>query len=244
MNENENGAKTIILLHGWGGTAHSWQPIAQHLIQEGLQSLSVQFPGFDLPQPDVPWGIPEYAKFVLNKLEQMRLPPPYRFVGHSFGGRVSIYIASTHPELVDTLILTDSAGVENRNTPKLVLVRVLSKIFKALDTLHFVSPFSKMLRRTLWKFTASPDYSKANPMMREILKRVVDLNLTPYLSSISARVLIMWGDMDKVTTLDEAKTLNRGIRNSKLILIKGAGHNAHLTNTQEWLNHVIPFLTN
>ena len=234
---------TIVLLHGWGSNARSWQYIAKRLQQNGYSSLSVQFPGFDLPQPLEPWGVPEYANFVLAELEDLQLKPPYILVGHSFGGRLSIYIASTRPELVDRLILTDAAGVENRHTPKLMLVNIFSKMYRIGDGILGVKFLSRAVRKVVWKYTASPDYSNASPMMREILKKVVDLNLESHLQKISAKTFILWGDKDNVTPLRDAKILKRGIKNSELTLIGGAGHNAHITHAQEWLTSVLSFLS-
>ena len=235
-------SSTVTLLHGWGGVASSWQPIEQKLKQNGYQCLSIKFPGFDLPQPSEPWGVPEYADFVLNRLEHFQLKPPFTFVGHSFGGRVAIYVAATRPEMVDKLILTDSAGVENRRTPKLLFVSTLSKVFRKLDGIPVVNRISRSLRKIIWRYTASPDYSNASPMMREILKKVVALNLEQYLPSIRADTLIIWGDQDEVTPIRDAKILNRGIKGSSLVTIKGAGHHSHISHVHEWMNYVIHFL--
>lgn len=239
---NNTHKPTTVLIHGWGGNASSWQNIEKRLTQSGYVCLAIKLPGFDLPEPSQPWGVPEYAGFVLDSLQRMQIEPPYTLVGHSFGGRVSIYIASTKPDMVEKLILTDSAGVENRNTLKLILINILSNVFHIADSLPIINRFSRNLRKLLWRFTASPDYSKANQKKREILKKVVALNLESFLPKIDAKTLIIWGENDNVTPIRDAKILNRGIKNSKLILIKNAGHNAYFTHSQEWLGHVINFL--
>ena len=210
---NKQKIATLVLLHGWGSKAHSWHVIKQKLELSGYRCLSVLFPGFDLPQPPEPWGVPEYADYVLSKLEQLQVKPPFTFVGHSFGGRVSIYIVNT-----------------------------LSKLFKMVDGIQGVNKISRPLRKFIWRFTASPDYSNASPVMREILKKVVTLNLEQYLPNIRAETLVIWGDKDEVTRVRDARILNRGIRGSHLVMIRGAGHNAHITHVYEWLRHAITFL--
>ena len=42
--------------------------------------------------------------------------PKAHFIGHSFGGRISIILSAEHPEKVDKLILVDSAGIRPQRT--------------------------------------------------------------------------------------------------------------------------------
>lgn len=167
------------------------------------------------------------------------------FIGHSFGDRLAVYIAANHPELVEKLVLTDAAGVENRNTLKLKLLKNISKLFKASETSHSPYPIraiSRTTKRLLFSFTASKDYRNASPTMRETLKKVVELNLSSLLPSISSETLILWGEHDNVTLLKDAQLMKKLIPDSKLEIIPEAEHNPHLTHTEEWTNHVLKFL--
>lgn len=234
---------SLVLLHGWSKTGiATWTNNERYLTQAGYRCISIKLPGFDLPEPASPWGVGDYAEYVLSKLKELNLTPPYIFVGHSFGGRLCIYIAAKYPEIVDKLVLTDAAGVANRKTPRLIVINVLSKVFKFMDRINGVNVLSNALRKRIFSNTASSDYKRATPMMREILKKVVSLDLKPNLKHIKAMTLVIWGELDDVTTLDEAHILEKGIMDSTLVLIKNAGHHAHFTHAQEWNEQVVTFL--
>jgi pimeloyl-ACP methyl ester carboxylesterase len=64
------------------------------------------------------------------------------------------------------------------------------------------------------------------------------------LPQITCPTLIVWGDKDRTTPLTIAYRFQKGIVNSKLYIIKGAGHNAHQTHTKEWSQIVTNFIKN
>jgi pimeloyl-ACP methyl ester carboxylesterase len=62
------------------------------------------------------------------------------------------------------------------------------------------------------------------------------------LKNINQDTLIIWGDLDKAYNYEQVKTLNENIPNSKLEIIKGCSHNAHLEKIDEFNNLVLNFL--
>lgn len=233
----------IILLHGWGNNIASWSQNIEPLRNAGFDVINMELPGFDLAEPNFAWGVPEYAKYVHSRIKKMGIEGQCILMGHSFGGRIAIYLASQYPNEVCKLVLTDAAGVENRFTPKIIAVRIMSFGFKLLDKVPVIRNLSGKLRQFVFGRTASSNYKKASPMMREVLKKVVAINLKSRLKHIKATTLIIWGDKDTITTSHEARTLHKGIKNSKLVWIEGAQHHGHITHHNEWNYAVINFLT-
>jgi pimeloyl-ACP methyl ester carboxylesterase len=239
----ENNTYTTVLLHGWGTSAKTWKSTEDALISIGISTVSMKLPGFDLEDPKEAWDIPEYACFVLSTLEQMHIKPPYNFIGHSFGGRISIYIASYHPEFINKLVLTSAAGVADRKEFKTNLIQSQSvKELKNLLKEFIPEQIYDYLLKIYIKIMGSADYKRATPIMRKTLQNVVDLDLTPFLQKIKAPALIIWGDKDNLTPLCEGEKLHRNIKSSNFIVIEGAGHNTHITHSKEWLDRVIQFL--
>src|SRR6185436_3700921 len=86
---SENGVgPTILMLHGWGDSLHSFDILAQKL--QGYQIVRLDLPGFGNSElPRGIWDMERYAKFVKEFCEKMHIDPEF-VVGHSFGGRILI----------------------------------------------------------------------------------------------------------------------------------------------------------
>ena len=80
-------------------------------------------------------------------------------------------------------------------------------------------------------------------MMRAILSKVVNEDLTHLLPKIKAPALLFWGNLDTATPLSDAKTMEKLIPDAGLVTVAGAGHYAFLENTPLFLRVVESFLS-
>ncbi|OGM74625.1 hypothetical protein A2191_03130 [Candidatus Woesebacteria bacterium RIFOXYA1_FULL_38_9] len=228
---------TIVFLHGWGSSVNSWVQQLDYFQKQGFKVLAMEMPGFDLPEPNPNWGVPEYADYVIKHLPDRK--KRYVFIGHSFGGRVSIFIACHDPEIVDRLVLTNSAGLNLKPYPGRSILILLSKLaYIAQKHVAGVSFLRSIIRNVL----GSRGFREATPVMREVMKKVVNLDLQDCLPKIKAKTLIIWGDKDKITPVPMAHALHKSIQDSSLKFIKGAGHSSHKTHANEWNEIVYEFL--
>lgn len=116
-----------------------------------MASTLVDFYGFGkTPHPDYPLTVKDYADGVLELMDKLNIEKA-TLVGHSFGGRVAIYIAAKYPEKVEKLVLVDSAGIKPRRGIKYRLKILLHKILKK---------FGKGLK-------GSKDYRALSPVMKK-----------------------------------------------------------------------------
>ena len=89
----------------------------------------------------------------------------------------------------------------------------------------------------------SSDYNQlSSDVMRETFKKVINLDLTENLSKIASPTLIMWGELDTDTPLYMAKVMEKKIKDSGLVVLKGAGHFSYLDSMGQFLNVVNVFL--
>jgi len=234
--------KHIVFLHGWGQSIASWQNNLPFFERNGFTCTAIKLPGFDLPDPPSYWGVPEYVAFVEQELLSLRArygAVKLMVVGHSFGGRLAIYMASTKPEYISALVLTGAAGIGTKPGVLKALSTNASALLRTLET-----RFGKLhvLRQAAIDLIGSKDYRHASPTMREVLKNVVDLDLEPYLLGIHCPTLLVWGEKDRVTPFSAANVLRKNIASSQLELIHGAAHFAHVTEFSSWNNTVYRFL--
>lgn len=229
----------LILMHGWGCNRNTVASI-ERVAAETNTVYNVDFPGFgDSPEPGSVWGVEEYTALIeeLARVEKIEKPI---LIGHSFGGRVGILMASRNP--VSKLILVDAAGVKPRRSLKYYLkVYSYKTLRKVLTTVLGRERGMKMVVKVRGK-SGSADYNNASPRMRGILSKVVNEDLRSVMPSITAPTLLIWGDNDTATPLSDAKTMERLIPDAGLVSFPGCGHYSFLDNPAQFAAVLRSFL--
>jgi pimeloyl-ACP methyl ester carboxylesterase len=59
---------------------------------------------------------------------------------------------------------------------------------------------------------------------------------------IDVPCLLVWGDQDNVSPLDNAHFLDRKIRDSRLVILENARHPCYLDQPDKWHEELINFL--
>ena len=220
---DEGEGPVVVVLHGWGGRIESMAPVLSCLTPS-FRVLALDLPGFgQSPLPEGVWGTPDYAAFVREVLEELEIERAL-FVGHSFGAKTSLYLAATHPEMVEKLVLCGSSGLR---TPPSLTARAKRWLSKGARAAGRLGPPGRWLRRSVYSRIASKDYQDAGEM-RPILVRVVNEDLKDLLPRVRASTLLVWGTEDDAVPVSHARTMERSIPDAGLVLFEGAGHFAYL----------------
>jgi len=224
---NEEGeGYPVILLHGWGGTRYSFDELRE-VWGEKYHLYVLDLPGFgDSSEPLEAWGVSKYSNFVLDFLEINNIKQCI-FLGHSFGGRISIKIAANHPQKVKSIILCASAGIKPKKKLKHKVLYGLAKTGKKVFSLPILRSGQTLARKILYKTARTSDYLKVSGVMKESFKKVIDEDLTPFLSKIKVPTLLIWGENDTVTPVQDAQIMHSLISNSELIIIPNVRHAVH-----------------
>ena len=72
--------------------------------------------------------------------------------------------------------------------------------------------------------SGSDDYKNSTNIQKEIMKNAVNYNQRKLLNKITKETLIIWGALDKITPLKDAKVFKKLIKNSELIIIPKTKH--------------------
>lgn len=230
--------KDVLLLHGWGCSLDIWKTLQAQLEKE-YRVTSIDFPGFGKSQePPYAWGVDEYTQCTEELISKLGLKDPV-LVGHSFGGRVSILLASRNHNIYK-VILTDAAGVKPQNT-KISVSRVFSKM-KKLSTKIIGEKATEKLVRPFANSLASEDYKNASGIMKEVLKVVVEEDLQSEMPKIKASTLLIWGANDTATPVSDAKIMEKLIPDAGLVVFPGCTHYSFLENPNYYYTIVDNFL--
>lgn len=208
--ERERGENLpVLILHGWGCDVNVMRRIFYFLAQRGHDVVSVDLPGFGrsgMPRSD--YTIFDYSSLI-EELIKTLFRRPVALLGHSFGGRIAIILGSS--PLIDRLILVAAAGMKPRRRPSYYIRLARYKLI------------TKVLKKPSCD-AGSDDYRALKPEMKRVFVSVVNTHLERQAKMVNVPTLIIWGACDDQTPPYMAKRLNRLIKGSALIMLKGCGH--------------------
>jgi pimeloyl-ACP methyl ester carboxylesterase len=235
-------AAPVVVLHGWGASIAAVGSI-QAALRATHRTIALDLPGFgESDPPPVAWGAEEYAALVRAFLLKRGITRA-SFIGHSHGGRVSIVLAATHPEMVEKLVLVDSAGIRPKRTAG-YYARVYSyKLSKRLLASPLLNgTFGAPLRGIFETRAGSDDYRQAGSM-RGTLVRVVNEDWRHLLPRIVAPTLLIWGELDDSTPVSDGRLMEQLIPDAGLVIFPGAGHFAYADDFDRFARVVGHFLS-
>ncbi len=230
-----DGEPAVLFLHGWGGDCFSLDiisvPISKH-----RRVISLSLPGFGRsPEPELPFGTWDYVDVVLDWLLKHEIQQ-VDVIGHSFGGKIAMGLSALYPELVHRLVLIASTGLRPCRSLKTRLRLVTAKSYNLL--MKFAGKRMKEWAHRRRERLGSSDWRNASPVMRSVLSRTLGEDITGEMTKIKASTLLIFGSVDKDTTPESGKKMNKHIRDSKLVIIPGAGHYCFLDQKGKVLSEI------
>lgn len=230
--------RDVLLLHGWGANKESLSPIFNALKDE-FHVLALDMPGCGASEEmSAAWSVSDYSDFLKEFIEKTGISP-YAALGHSNGGRVLIR-ASSDWFCPEKLILVDAAGIMPKRKPSYYIKVYSYKLGKKVLGLPGIK--NTGLYEKFQKNAGSEDYRNSSPVMRATMSRLVNEDLTDCLEKIGAETLLIWGECDTATPIADGKKMERLIKGSGLVEIKGAGHFSYLENPKVALGAIKYFL--
>lgn len=212
---NKDGTP-IIYLHGWGQNIEMMEPIAKPFAKDH-RLIILDLPGFGKSEePKYAWTLDDFVEMLHSLLNELKIENP-NLIGHSFGGKISLLYASKYN--VNKLILLSSPyKIKLKKTS--LKVRILKKA-KNIPGLGNIAEKMK-------KHLGSTDYKNASPIMRDILVKHVNNDLTESAKKIKCPTFIIWGSNDDAVPVEDAYDLEKLIPNCGLTVYPGCSHYAYL----------------
>lgn len=228
----------LLFLHGWRSNKEVWNNVIQKLFGRNNQVLvySVDLPGFGQSStPPTAWSVGDYAGLVKQFIEKFELKNVI-IIGHSFGGRVAIKLASNYPELIFKLVLVDSAGITLSSNKKNLML-FFAKLVKPL----FRPRFMEGLRKKIYRQIGAEDYL-ATPTLQKTFVNIIKEDLTPDMKQITVPTLLIWGENDTETPVSFGEKMHSLILNSKFTILTDAGHFSFLDKPENFVKSLNEFI--
>lgn len=232
----------LVLMHGWGcdhTTVRSIATTAEHT----HTVYNLDLPGFGLSQePPVVWGVDDYARCVDAFMAHEGIEHPV-LVGHSYGGRVAIYLGAEGKIVPEALILIDAAGVKPRRSLSYYYKVYSFKIAKKIALALLGKEKGARIVERMRSGRGSADYASSSPLMKGVMSRSVNQDLRPLMPSVRARqTLLIWGTDDTATPMRDAHIMEKLIPGAALVAFDGCGHYSFLDNPGQFAAVLNSFL--
>jgi pimeloyl-ACP methyl ester carboxylesterase len=232
------GGEPVVLLHGFGASTYSWRNVFPALARSH-RVIAPDFHGFGATER--PRDFPSYtrdgqAALVLSILDNLGIASAH-FVGHSYGGAISLWLADRHPHRVRSLILVDTAAptYPNDRRNRLARWKPLAGLF-----LHGLVLTSGGIRKALQASIADPRLVTPE-LVRAYLEPLrvegVDIafnGLTAplpapdgpevHLASIPHPTLGVWGTEDRLVAVEDGKREILRMPRGAFVELSGIGH--------------------
>lgn len=225
--EDQGSGRVIIFLHGWGVDMSTFDKLANHFVKN-FRVIRFDFPGFgQSPRPTSDWSVSDYSELTANLLKKLKIPEVYAVIAHSFGGRVIIKGVSMDILKPKKLVFIGVAGVKPPQSTKKALYKVAAKIGKAVTSVPVINKLQPKLRKQLYVSAGSIDYLTAGEM-KSIFLNTINEDLLPSVSKISQPTLLIWGQNDGETPINDAHLILDRLSNGQLTIIPDTGHFVYL----------------
>lgn len=209
----------IVLLHGQGGFAGLWLPVIP-VLSAGHRVVAPDLPGLGASTVDGDPLRPDEIHDWLEELIERTCPTPPTLVGISLGGQIAARFAAAHRDRIARLVLVDTPGLTGKPRPApptlLALIRhnarptpastiaMLRQLTADLDSVRdALGPRWEPFAGYLLELARTPDVRRAN---QHLLRRIGLEQIPPDdLDRITADTTLVWGRVDRVTPLSNAR---------------------------------------
>ncbi len=237
------GAGTpVVLVHGLGARGEDWAALIAPLATKGFHVYVPDLLGYGRsPRPDVDYSIALQEKTVANFMQAVHVPRA-DVGGWSMGGWVAMKLAIEHPEMVNRLMIYDSAGLYFPATFE-------AELFTPVD----VAGLNHLMAMLTPKPIRMPEFA-AKAALRKLQRNawVIDRSMASMtngrdlldfqLYRISQPMLIVWGAQDELIPLSVGEKIHHDVPQSVLNVVDGCGHLAPAECARPVLAGTVEFL--
>lgn len=239
----------LLFVHGSYASSRWWQPLFD-LLPEEIYALAPDLRGCGASEKTTSgYGIAEQAADLWALTQELGWQG-FDLVGHSSGGAIAMEFAFTHPEVLHSLILVDSAPVEGVFTPldTLVLLDQMrtdpALLRQALGVLMPTLDRSQLANQALFDQLVQDAVVMAPAAFTAVAESLSQWNRFDDAKQLTLPTLLLWGDQDVVVPRDSmTRTLIAIPGAANLEVLPGVGHSPMIENPELLAIRLLEFIT-
>jgi pimeloyl-ACP methyl ester carboxylesterase len=232
----------LLLVHGLGARGEDWRAMIPALAAKGFHVYAPDLLGYGRSvRPDVSYSIATEETAVMQFMQAVGLTRA-DVGGWSMGGWVAMKLALDHPELVDRLVVYDSAGIYFPPTFGADLfVPTDGAGVKRLVTI--LSPHPRQMPDFVTKAVLRKFADNGWVINRSMASMTSGRDLLDFrLHGMQRPTLVVWGSQDELIPLSTGKKIHELIQGSVLNVVEGCGHLAPLECSRRVVDGTVDFL--
>ncbi len=224
------GGIPLVLVHGLADRDESWAPMLERLKRSGFHVYAPDLLGYGRsPKPsDSDYSISTQEQFVADFIQSIGLQKP-DVGGWSMGGWIVLKLALDHPELVDRVVIYDSAGIHHQVGGGAQIFHPTNgaELQRLADLLEpHEKPMPEFVLRDALREIGEGQWVVDRSMASmETGKDLLDTRL----GGLTEPLLIVWGGDDALLPLAIGQQMHALVPRSELDILQGCGHLAPKT---------------
>jgi pimeloyl-ACP methyl ester carboxylesterase len=229
FDENQAARRVILLLHGLGANADSWQLQIPALVAAGYRVIAPDLRGFGRSSYPGKISVPDMAADCAALMEHIEVNH-FHVAGISMGGTVAIELGLRYPQHLHTLALINTFAQLKFSGSRhlLTLVRRIWLIYftglarQAEWVVNdlFPRPEQELFRQEFFREITSSDPRAYRAAMFALWR----YNAAPLLPTINHPTLIITAENDRTVLPGVQAELAQGIPGAQQVMISNAGH--------------------
>ena len=227
--DTQTNAPTVLLLHGLGSRSLDWQPQIDALARD-YRIIAPDFPGHGNSQAlSQPVSMYELAASVAALMQQLSITSVH-IVGLSLGGMVAFQLAVSYPELVNTMVIINSAPGPGKLNALQLRMKILTR--KALVKLF---PLEKLAEKIALDLFPAPSQLNLQQQYlasmekvdkytyQQLVNAISHFDLDKEIEQCQTPTLVLSADQD-YTSVDFKQRFVKRMCNAHLTVIPNSRH--------------------
>lgn len=244
----------LLLLHG----IPTWSFLFHDVIEKLAENYRVIAPdmigyGFSDRRDQFDRSIEFQADFVERFLEHLDVPSAH-FVAHDIGGGVAMILADRNPDLVRTMVLSNSVAYDSwpvdemlaLGHPRNAKLQPEEMTEKLVESFQFGLSRPERLTEEFQEGIVAPYQDREGIV--SLVRNAASLNtnhttpLTGRLDKMQQPTLLLWGEDDRWQPISTAERLVQDLPNAQLHPMKNCSHWVPQDNPEEFAEATLRFL--
>lgn len=221
---NDDGAAPLVLLHAWGESWRSFEPLIASLPSLTLAAPDLRGHG-GADKPETGYSLTVVVEDVVAMFDALGIARAH-VLGSSSGGYVAQQLAATHPELVASLILVGSPLSLQGKPPFANEVEELTDPISE-DWVRESLSWYRLLHNVPAAYIEDrvrDGLAMPSAVWKASLRGYYEAVPPTEAGTISAPTLILWGAHDHIVPRHHQKTLANRIPGAQLKIYEKTGH--------------------